>query len=203
MFCLHFHYEDVSHQDPLLKPNNANIMEVLESCEIRLIPKGASGFRIKFEKLAMEIPHGQRFMKNTYAEGQTFCMLEKSQLILQQHRLKAKEESSPKDTDLSRNLECRVQKRPPRELIQRGEIVFHCFRHHQSPRRQECNRKSTTRDPHWLESVVIIQDSSVFCFSRSMRYLNAQAPTISKCYFTELMYLRWDCNYIKLSWVRN
>jgi hypothetical protein len=28
MFSLYFHYEDVSRQDPLLKPNHANVMEV-------------------------------------------------------------------------------------------------------------------------------------------------------------------------------
>ena len=63
MFPLHFHYEDVSRQDPLLKPNHANVMEVPGSCEIRLVPKAASDFRIKFGKLAMEIPRGQRFFK--------------------------------------------------------------------------------------------------------------------------------------------
>src|SRR4051812_14992719 len=66
MFPLHFHYEDVSRQDPLLKPNHANVMEVPGSCEIRLVPKAAhmgTCFRIKFGKLAMEIPRGQRFFK--------------------------------------------------------------------------------------------------------------------------------------------
>nr|UFH78293.1 ribosomal protein L5 [Chlorophytum comosum] len=60
MFPLHFHYEDVSRQDPLLKPNHANVMEVPGSCEIRLVPNsfGPSSFRIKFGKLAMEIPRG-------------------------------------------------------------------------------------------------------------------------------------------------
>nr|QKO26553.1 ribosomal protein L5 [Burmannia bicolor] len=60
MFPLHFHYEDVSRQDPLLKPNHANVMEVPGLCEIRLVPKAA---RIKYGKLAMEIPRGQRFIQ--------------------------------------------------------------------------------------------------------------------------------------------
>nr|QKO26512.1 ribosomal protein L5 [Campynemanthe viridiflora] len=61
MFPLHFHYEDVSRQDLLLKPNHANVMEVPGSCEIRirLVPD----FRIKLGKLAMEIPRGQRFIQ--------------------------------------------------------------------------------------------------------------------------------------------
>ena len=41
MFSLYFHYEDVSRQDPLLKPNHANVMEVPGSCEIRVVPKSA------------------------------------------------------------------------------------------------------------------------------------------------------------------
>ena len=63
MFPLHFHYEDVSRQDPLLKPNHANVMEVPGSCEIRVVPKAPSDFRIKNGKLAMEIPRGQRFIQ--------------------------------------------------------------------------------------------------------------------------------------------
>lgn len=59
MFPLHFHYEDVSRQDLLLKPNHANVMEVPGLCEIRLVPS----FRIKNGKLAMEIPCGQRFIQ--------------------------------------------------------------------------------------------------------------------------------------------
>nr|ULQ69236.1 ribosomal protein L5 [Ecdeiocolea monostachya] len=58
MFPLHFHYEDVSRQDPLLKPNHANVLEGWKS--IRLVP--TSSFRIPFGKLAMEIPRGQRFI---------------------------------------------------------------------------------------------------------------------------------------------
>ncbi|YP_009250126.1 ribosomal protein L5 (mitochondrion) [Gossypium raimondii] len=60
MFSLHFHYEDVSRQDPLLKPNHANVMEVPGSCEIRVVPKAPYNFIIKNGKLAMEIPRGQK-----------------------------------------------------------------------------------------------------------------------------------------------
>ncbi|KAL2931309.1 60S ribosomal protein L5 mitochondrial [Bienertia sinuspersici] len=57
MFPLHFHYEDVSRQDPLLKPNHTNVMDVLGLCEIRVVPKAApSDFTIQNRKLAMEIP---------------------------------------------------------------------------------------------------------------------------------------------------
>nr|QWQ55714.1 ribosomal protein L5 [Erythropalum scandens]UTT74615.1 ribosomal protein L5 [Erythropalum scandens] len=63
MFPLHFHYEDVSRQDPLLKPNHANVMEVPGSCKIRVVPKAApSDFIIKNGNLAMEIPRGQKFI---------------------------------------------------------------------------------------------------------------------------------------------
>ncbi|KAI3845227.1 hypothetical protein MKX03_024885 [Papaver bracteatum] len=62
MFPLSFHYEDVSRQDPLLKLNHANVMEVPGSCEIRVIPT-PSDFRIQNGKLAMEIPRGQRFIQ--------------------------------------------------------------------------------------------------------------------------------------------
>ncbi|GJX39996.1 ribosomal protein L5 [Tanacetum coccineum] len=56
MFTLNFHYEDVSRQDPLLKPNHTNVMEVPGSCKIRVVPKAApSDFIIKNGKLAMEI----------------------------------------------------------------------------------------------------------------------------------------------------
>jgi hypothetical protein len=59
-----FHYEDVSRQDPLLKPNHANVMEVPGSCEIRVVPKAApSDFIIINGKLAMEIPRGQKFIQ--------------------------------------------------------------------------------------------------------------------------------------------
>lgn len=68
MFPLHFHYEDVSRQDPLLKPNHANVMEVPGLCEIRVVPKGApSSFIIKNGKLAMEIPCGQKFIQRQKA----------------------------------------------------------------------------------------------------------------------------------------
>ncbi|YP_009153937.1 ribosomal protein L5 (mitochondrion) [Gossypium arboreum] len=60
MFSLHFHYEDVSRQDPLLKPNHANVMEVPGSCEIRVVPKAPYNFIIQNGKLAMEIPRGQK-----------------------------------------------------------------------------------------------------------------------------------------------
>ncbi|KAI5681670.1 hypothetical protein M9H77_02898 [Catharanthus roseus] len=55
MFPLYFHYEVVSRQDALLKPNHANIMEVPRSCKIRVVPKAA--LFIKNGKLALEIPH--------------------------------------------------------------------------------------------------------------------------------------------------
>ncbi|GKD54185.1 ribosomal protein L5 [Tanacetum coccineum] len=59
MFTLNFHYEDVSRQDPLLKPNHANVMEVPGSCKMRVVPKAAPfDFIIKNGKLAMEIPCG-------------------------------------------------------------------------------------------------------------------------------------------------
>ncbi|CAA6669421.1 unnamed protein product [Spirodela intermedia] len=61
MFPLHFHYEDVSRQDLLLKPKHANVMEVPGLCEIRLVPN--SSFRIKNGKLAKEIPCSQRFIQ--------------------------------------------------------------------------------------------------------------------------------------------
>ncbi|KAL1299013.1 hypothetical protein AAHE18_18G076100 [Arachis hypogaea] len=63
MFPLHFHYEDVSRQDPLLKLNHANVMEVPRSCEIRLVPKAPYDFIIKNGKLAMEIPRGQKLIQ--------------------------------------------------------------------------------------------------------------------------------------------
>lgn len=72
MFPLHFHYEDVSRQDPLLKPNHANVMEVPGSCEIRLVPN----FRILFGKLAMEMTCGQRFFQTkrgpSFQAGKSF-----------------------------------------------------------------------------------------------------------------------------------
>nr|BCT43292.1 ribosomal protein L5 [Musa coccinea] len=61
IFLLHFHYEDVSRQDPLLKPNHANVMEVPGSFEIRLVPSAA--FIIPFSKFAMEMECGQRFIQ--------------------------------------------------------------------------------------------------------------------------------------------
>nr|YP_010838098.1 ribosomal protein L5 [Apostasia shenzhenica]WGF19833.1 ribosomal protein L5 [Apostasia shenzhenica] len=72
MFPLHFHYEDVSRQDPLLKPNHANVMEVPGSCEIRLVPN--SDFIILFGKWAMEMTRGQRFFKTkrAFQAGKSF-----------------------------------------------------------------------------------------------------------------------------------
>ncbi|CAI9279252.1 unnamed protein product [Lactuca saligna] len=68
MFTLNFHYEDVSRQDPLLKPNHANVMEVLRSCKIRVVPKAPpSDFIIKNGKLAMEIPCGQKLIQTQRA----------------------------------------------------------------------------------------------------------------------------------------
>lgn len=65
MFSLYFHYEDVSRQDLLLKPNHANVMEVPGLCEIRIVPKASSpyDFIIKNGKLAMEISCGQKFIQ--------------------------------------------------------------------------------------------------------------------------------------------
>lgn len=74
MFTLNFHYEDVSRQDPLLKPNHANVMEVTGSCKIRVVPKAApSDFIIKNGKLAMEIPCGQNLIQTQRAStGKSF-----------------------------------------------------------------------------------------------------------------------------------
>ncbi|WZY88451.1 hypothetical protein YC2023_045186 [Brassica napus] len=69
MFPLNFHYEDVSRQDPLLKPNHANVMEVPGSCEIRVVPKAPYNFIIKNGKLAMEIPRGQKFIQTQRDKG--------------------------------------------------------------------------------------------------------------------------------------
>lgn len=65
MFPLYFHYEDVSRQDPLLKPNHANVMEVPGLFEIRVVPKAKApyDFIIKNGKLAMEISCGQKFIQ--------------------------------------------------------------------------------------------------------------------------------------------
>ncbi|MFS7935620.1 60S ribosomal protein L5 [Helianthus anomalus] len=74
MFTLHCHYEDVSRQDPLLKPNHANVMEVPGSCKIRVVPKAApSDFIIKNGKMAMEIPCGQKLIQTQRAStGKSF-----------------------------------------------------------------------------------------------------------------------------------
>ncbi|KAM7249893.1 hypothetical protein ACFE04_019672 [Oxalis oulophora] len=63
MFPLNFHYEDVSRQDPLLKPNHANVMEVPGSCEIRVVPKAPYDYIRKNGKLAMEIPRGHKLIQ--------------------------------------------------------------------------------------------------------------------------------------------
>lgn len=69
MFPLYFHYEDVSRQDPLLKPNHANVMEVPGSCKIRVVPKVS----IKNGKLAMEISRGQKLIQTQRAStGKSF-----------------------------------------------------------------------------------------------------------------------------------
>nr|ULQ70063.1 ribosomal protein L5 [Xyris indica] len=68
MFPLHFHYEDISRQDPLLKPNHLNVMEVPGLKEIRLVPD----FRIQFGKLAMEIISGQRLRGPSFKAGKCF-----------------------------------------------------------------------------------------------------------------------------------
>nr|YP_010131384.1 ribosomal protein L5 [Aegiceras corniculatum]QPZ76229.1 ribosomal protein L5 [Aegiceras corniculatum] len=74
MFPLYFHYEDVSRQDPLLKPNHANVMEVPGSCKIRIVPKAAaSALIINNGKLAMEIPCGQKLIQTQRAStGKSF-----------------------------------------------------------------------------------------------------------------------------------
>ncbi|CAA3033904.1 rpl5 [Olea europaea subsp. europaea] len=66
---LNFHYEDVSRQDPLLKPNHTNVMEVPGLCKIRVVPKAAPS--IKNGKLAMEIPRGQKLIQ-TFSTGKSF-----------------------------------------------------------------------------------------------------------------------------------
>nr|AUD39313.1 ribosomal protein subunit L5 [Kohautia caespitosa] len=71
MFPLYFHYEDVSRQDPLLKPNHANVMEVPGSCKIRVVPKAAPS--IKNGKLALEISCGQKLIQTQRASrGKSF-----------------------------------------------------------------------------------------------------------------------------------
>ncbi|KAK4712799.1 hypothetical protein R3W88_018706 [Solanum pinnatisectum] len=39
MFPLYFHYEDVSRQDPLFKPNHSYVLKVFRSCKIIVVPK--------------------------------------------------------------------------------------------------------------------------------------------------------------------
>uniref|UniRef100_A0A3Q7I0P2 Uncharacterized protein n=1 Tax=Solanum lycopersicum TaxID=4081 RepID=A0A3Q7I0P2_SOLLC len=69
MFPLYSHYEDISSQDPLLKPNHANIMEVSGSCKIIVVPKTAPS--IKNGKLAMEILCSQK-LKQRASTGKSF-----------------------------------------------------------------------------------------------------------------------------------
>ncbi|XP_070030622.1 large ribosomal subunit protein uL5m [Nicotiana sylvestris] len=71
MFPLYFHYENLSRQDLLLKPNHANVMEVPGSCKIIVVPKTAPS--IKNGKLAMEIPCGQKLIQTQRAStGKSF-----------------------------------------------------------------------------------------------------------------------------------
>ncbi|XP_047314029.1 60S ribosomal protein L5, mitochondrial-like [Impatiens glandulifera] len=74
MFPLNFHYEDVSRQDPLLKPNHANVMEVPGLCKIRVVPKAApEALIIKNGKLAMEIPRSMKLIQTQRAStGKSF-----------------------------------------------------------------------------------------------------------------------------------
>ncbi|KAI3940305.1 hypothetical protein MKW92_000191 [Papaver armeniacum] len=60
MFPLSFHYEDVSRQDPLLKLNHANVMEVLD--RVKSSRTNTLDLRIQNGKLAMEI----RVVKDSY-----------------------------------------------------------------------------------------------------------------------------------------
>ncbi|WMV25428.1 hypothetical protein MTR67_018813 [Solanum verrucosum] len=69
MFSLYFQYEDVSRQDPLLKPNHANVLEVPGSCKIIVVPKTTPS--IKNGKLAMEISYGQK-LKQRASTGKSF-----------------------------------------------------------------------------------------------------------------------------------
>ncbi|KAL0533883.1 hypothetical protein IC582_028155 [Cucumis melo] len=47
-----FHYEDISRQDPLLKQNHTNAMEVPGSSSIRVMPKESYDFRRKKLKIS-------------------------------------------------------------------------------------------------------------------------------------------------------
>jgi hypothetical protein len=57
---LHFHYENLLHQDLLLKLNYANIMEVPILCKIIVVLKAPSNL-IRNVKLTMEIICSQKF----------------------------------------------------------------------------------------------------------------------------------------------
>nr|QJH92086.1 ribosomal protein L5 [Podocarpus macrophyllus]QXE44214.1 ribosomal protein L5 [Podocarpus macrophyllus]BDC46314.1 ribosomal protein L5 [Nageia nagi] len=60
---LHFHHENVLRQDPLPKPNHANIAEVPRLCGIIVVPKALPNPIMTDRELAMEIPRGQRFVQ--------------------------------------------------------------------------------------------------------------------------------------------
>ncbi|KAL2933624.1 60S ribosomal protein L5 mitochondrial [Bienertia sinuspersici] len=81
MFPLHFHYEDASRQDPLLKPNHANVMDVPGLCEIRVVPKvEPSDFMIQNGKLAMEISCSQKFIRTRGDKGYVNDLAQQSTL---------------------------------------------------------------------------------------------------------------------------
>jgi len=69
---LQFHYEDISRQDPLLKQNHTNVMEVPGSSSIRVVPKEPYDFRRKNGKLAMEILRGQKLIQTRGSTGKSF-----------------------------------------------------------------------------------------------------------------------------------
>lgn len=69
---LQFHYEDISRQEPLLKLNYTNVMEVPGSSEIRVVPKEPYDFRSKNGKLAMEILRGQKLIQTRGSTGKSF-----------------------------------------------------------------------------------------------------------------------------------
>nr|UPI48986.1 ribosomal protein L5 [Balanophora reflexa] len=85
MYPLNFYYEDVSRQDPLLKLNHADVMEVPRFCKIRVRPNPFLSLRIRNGKLAMEIPRGQKlFLPYTtpgYDEIELTCSKEVARQI--------------------------------------------------------------------------------------------------------------------------
>ena len=67
MFPLAFHYENVLRQDPLLKSNYANVLEVPGFSEIRIVQmKGPS---LQKGKMALEISSGQKCHQRQRAEA--------------------------------------------------------------------------------------------------------------------------------------